>query len=192
MTLVFYHLWKQQLPLVWLAAAAMRKCWCGVFWKVLRRRCHTSPSISRAERGEMMRPAILSPRRREIARSEEVLGSLCGPAAKESAGSKGLPSSPWGRDRLGGRRVGRRMRLRPWGEGGGCGGLPSALSLTGSGQCPAAEGHGPAYEHKLISSASAGPPAQSACLHSRLRSLSCKGGGGIVWSRRVTEKERRS
>lgn len=61
------------------------------------------------------------------------------------------------------------------GEGGGCAGLPSALSLTGSGQCPAAEGHGPAYEHKLIFRTSAEPPAQSVCLHSRLRSLSCRG-----------------
>lgn len=43
-----------------------------------------------------------------------------------------------------------------------------ALSLTGSGQCPAAEGRGPAYAHKLIFSASARPPAQSLCLQCRL------------------------
>lgn len=48
-----------------------------------------------------------------------------------------------------------------------------ALSLTGSGQCPAAKGRGPAYAHKLISSESAGPPAQSGCLHCGPRALSC-------------------
>lgn len=53
-----------------------------------------------------------------------------------------------------------------------------ALSLTGSGQCPAAEGRGPAYAHKLISSASAGLPAQSACLHCGPRAFSCWRGGG--------------
>lgn len=50
-----------------------------------------------------------------------------------------------------------------------------ALSLTGSGQCPAAKGRGPAYAHKLISSASAGPPAQSGCLHCGPRAFSCRG-----------------
>lgn len=50
-----------------------------------------------------------------------------------------------------------------------------ALSLTGSGQCPAAKGRGPAYAHKLISSASAGPPAQSGCLQCETRAFSCWG-----------------
>ena len=48
-----------------------------------------------------------------------------------------------------------------------------ALLLTGSGQCPAAKGRGPAYAHKLISSESAGPPAQSGCLHCGPRAFSC-------------------
>lgn len=67
-----------------------------------------------------------------------------------------------------------------WAKGGA--GLAPALSLTGSGQCPAAEGRGPAYAHKLISSASAGPPAQSACLHCEPQAFSCwvGWGGGVV------------
>lgn len=52
-----------------------------------------------------------------------------------------------------------------------------ALSLTGSGQCPAAKGRGPAYAHKLISSASAGLPAQSGCLHHGAASVFLLGGG---------------
>lgn len=56
-------------------------------------------------------------------------------------------------------------------------GLALALSLTGSGQCPAAEGRGPAYAHKLISSASAGLPAQSGCLHCGPQAFSCWWGG---------------
>lgn len=39
-----------------------------------------------------------------------------GAAVEESAGSTGLPSSPRGRDRLGGRRAGRRMRPQLWGR----------------------------------------------------------------------------
>lgn len=79
------------------------------------------------------------------------------------------------------------------GEGGGYAGLPSALSLTGSGQCPAAEGHGPAYEHKLIFRTSAGPPAQSVCLHGRLRSLSCRGRlGDTLLEESDRERERAS
>lgn len=76
------------------------------------------------------------------------------------------------------RRGDSRMGVEGWGAAwkhmnrGGAG--PAlALSLTGSGQCPAAEGRGLAYAHKLISSASAGPPAQSGCLHCGPRAFSC-------------------
>ncbi len=74
------------------------------------------------------------------------------------------------------------------GEGSGCAGLSSALSLTGSGQCPAAEGHGPAYEHKLIFCTSAGLPAQSVCLHGRLRTLSWLGDALVEESDRERER----
>lgn len=76
------------------------------------------------------------------------------------------------------RRGDSRMGVEGWGAAwkhmnrGGAG--PAlALSLTGSGQCPAAEGRGLAYAHKLISSASAGLPAQSGCLHCGPRAFSC-------------------
>lgn len=64
-------------------------------------------------------------------------------------------------------------RTGRWGQSRRGARLALALSLTGSGQCPAAKGRGPAYAHKLISSESAGPPAQSGCLHCRPRALSC-------------------
>lgn len=68
-------------------------------------------------------------------------------------------------------------------------GLALALSLTGSGQCPAAEGRGPAYAHKLISSASAGLPAQSGCLHCGPQAFSCWWGGRGVEERRGSRCE---
>lgn len=110
-----------------------------------------------------------------------------GAAVEESVGSTGLPSSPRGRDRLDGRRSDWRMRPQLWGRVAAVP-LPSALSLTGSGQCPASEGHGPAYEHKLIFRTSAGPPAQSVCLHGRLRSLSWLGDALVEKSDREREK----
>lgn len=73
-------------------------------------------------------------------------------------------------------------RTGRWGQSRRGARLALALSLTGSGQCPAAKGRGPAYAHKLISSESAGPPAQSGCLHCGPRALSCWGGedGGRI------------
>lgn len=86
----------------------------------------------------------------------------------------------------------RRGRGSWWGQN-RRGARPAlALSLTGSGQCPAAKGRGPAYAHKLISSESAGPPAQSGCLHCGPRALSCRGeGGGWGWKDRGRKGELR-
>lgn len=49
---------------------------------------------------------------------------LRGAAVEESAGSTGLPSSPRGCDRLGGRGAGRRMRPKLWGR---VAGMPGSL-----------------------------------------------------------------
>lgn len=93
------------------------------------------------------------------------LGKVSWSQRKVSApGGSVIPSGPcWA---AGGARHGD-SRMGRWGQTRGGARPALALSLTGSGQCPAAKGRGLAYAHKLISSASAWPPAQSGCLHCR-------------------------
>lgn len=112
---------------------------------------------------------------------------------EDSRGSRGpvLPSVPsWaaGETRHGDSRVGGGgVAWKQMSRGGA--GPALALSMTGSGQCPAAEGRGPAYAHKLISSASAGPPAQSGCLHCGPQTFSCWGLRGAWWEDRRRKGE---